>query len=212
MSLAMGVLLMSAYLIGSISGSLLLGQIRGVDIRTQGSGNAGATNALRTQGKAFALGTIAIDAGKGVLAALLLPALFDTGFSTPIESSAGILAAVLGHCFPIFFGFRGGKGAATALGGLAAIAPATSAAALVIWLGMVLATGWVGPSTATSALFLGIALQLFPPESEYSAGLCGLTCLLVFAMHRSNIVRVWRGQEPRFEKLWLLRQFFQSKQ
>src|SRR5687768_1118739 len=104
-------LLVAAYLLGSISGSLLLGRLRGVDIRTQGSGNAGGTNALRTQGWRFALGVVLIDVGKGALAAAL------AGFVVPGASHSGwtlaaVFAAVAGHVWPLFHGFRGGKGAA----------------------------------------------------------------------------------------------------
>lgn len=106
--------LLAAYLLGSASGSLLLGRARGVDIRTQGSGNAGGTNAFRTQGWRFALGVVAFDVGKGALAAsfgYLLPGGMPT---TPLAQALACgLAAAIGHVWPVWHGFRGGKGAAT---------------------------------------------------------------------------------------------------
>src|SRR5687767_15902764 len=107
--LELGLKVLMAYLLGSIVGALAIGQLRGVDIRTLGSGNAGGTNALRTQGWRFALGVVLIDVGKGALAAALASRL-------PLPGSAWMLAAVLaavaGHVWPVFHGFRGGKGAA----------------------------------------------------------------------------------------------------
>src|SRR5262245_5340181 len=101
-------------------GGQIAGRFRGVDLRTQGSGNVGATNALRTQGKKFALLVLAIDVGKGVLAALLLPGLpWPWGESTVSHEALAYLcggAAVIGHCYPVFSGFRGGKGVATLAG------------------------------------------------------------------------------------------------
>jgi len=116
-----------AYLLGSVSGSLMLGRLKKVDIRSLGSGNAGGTNAFRTQGLVFALGVVVIDVGKGFLAAWWIPALGLGGLPAIADSNllamACGLAAVVGHCFPIWHGFRGGKGAATAVGVLIFIEP-----------------------------------------------------------------------------------------
>ena len=109
-----------AYLLGSVSGSLLLGRLKKVDIRAQGSGNAGGTNAFRTQGPVFAIGVVLIDVGKGFVAAWWIPSLVFGNQAALLESGLIVMAcgfaAVLGHCFPIWHGFRGGKGAATAVG------------------------------------------------------------------------------------------------
>ena len=116
-----------AYLLGSVSGSLLLGKLRKVDIRGQGSGNAGGTNAFRTQGWLFALGVVIIDIGKGLVAAWFIPAIIFGNTTAPMEQSTLVMvcgfAAVVGHCFPVWHGFRGGKGAATAVGALIIIEP-----------------------------------------------------------------------------------------
>jgi len=128
-----------AYLLGSVSGSLLLGRLRGVDIRTQGSGNAGGTNALRTQGVVFALAVIVIDIGKGVLATGWLPGLHLPGLegrdaiATEVTAVACGLAAIIGHMVPIYFGFRGGKGAATAVGAVGTMIPIAIAPTVAVW-------------------------------------------------------------------------------
>jgi len=114
-----------SYLLGSVSGSMVMGRVRHVDIRQSGSGNAGGTNAFRTQGLRFALGVVVIDIGKGALAAGLLPWLGEVlaGPGTQPEQTAlacGFMA-VVGHCYPVWHGFRGGKGAATAVGAVLAL-------------------------------------------------------------------------------------------
>ena len=113
-------------LLGSISGSLLLGRWRGLDIRRHGSGNAGGTNALRVGGWRFALGVVVIDVGKGALATLLGAWSLDS-WAVPLDQNwqmaSCAFAAVLGHCWPVFFGFRGGKGAGTAIGCILVLSP-----------------------------------------------------------------------------------------
>ena len=125
------ILLLAAYLLGSLSGSLLLGKLRGVDIRQHGSGNAGGTNALRTQGWKFALGTVLVDVGKGALAAWLALR-FGGDVAWLPYAAAG--AAVLGHVYPVFHGFRGGKGAGTLVGVLLVLWPLAVAVMIGAWL------------------------------------------------------------------------------
>ena len=116
-------LLLFAYLLGSVSGSLLLGRFRGVDIRTQGSGNAGGTNAFRTQGVKFALGVVLIDIGKGAFCAWLALrfAPLDGPFSPRALAFTAAFIAAIGHVWPLWHGFRGGKGVGTLLGGVAVL-------------------------------------------------------------------------------------------
>src|SRR5687768_3501188 len=150
---AIVLLLVVAYLLGSLSGSLLLGRWRGVDIRTLGSGNAGGTNALRTQGWKFALGTVVVDVGKGALATWLA---LRYGHAAWVALAAGF-AAVVGHVWPVFHGFRGGKGAGTLVGVLAVAWPTALAAVLATWVVAMVVGGYVGLSTV-----LGVAvLPLF---------------------------------------------------
>ena len=130
------ILLVIAYLLGSLSGSLLLGRLRGVDIRESGSRNAGGTNALRTQGWKFALGVVVIDIAKGALAAWLALRFAPTGAALSVTGHgyAAAALAVVGHVWPIWHGFRGGKGAATAVGGLLVLWPLVVLALLLAWL------------------------------------------------------------------------------
>ena len=127
-----------SYLLGSVSGGLLVGRLRKIDIRKQGSGNAGGTNAFRTQGLVFALGVVIIDIGKGFVAAWWISSLNfgnpQQFMDTELLIMACGLAAVVGHCFPIWHGFRGGKGAATAVGALIVIEPWVLLPLLVTWL------------------------------------------------------------------------------
>jgi glycerol-3-phosphate acyltransferase PlsY len=197
----------AGYLLGSISGSLVLGRLRGVDIRSMGSGNAGGTNALRSVGLAFALGVVAIDIGKGAAAALLLPMLptfFADSLPLPTAAVGALcgLAAVLGHVWPVFFGFRGGKGAGTAVGVVAVVAPWCILPLLLIWLITLLGTGYVGLATVLAGLGLVPSMWLLGPSPlPPTLGVLALSlaALLVFT-HRTNLVRLRSGTENRFEK------------
>ena len=137
-----------AYLVGSVLGSLLVGFLYGgVDIRKLGSGNAGGTNALRTQGKVFAIWVMVIDVGKGILAAAVIPPLeffgvaLDPSVDRALVLYAVAFAAILGHVFPVWFGFRGGKGGATAAGLLCYLAPAAALPVIGSWFLLVFTTG-----------------------------------------------------------------------
>ncbi|MDX1625826.1 MAG: glycerol-3-phosphate 1-O-acyltransferase PlsY [Wenzhouxiangellaceae bacterium] len=208
-----------AYLVGSVSGSLVLGRLRGVDIRAMGSGNAGGTNALRTVGWMFALGVVLIDIGKGVLAAALIPALplvvHDLApalagadpVSHATRAAACGFAAVLGHVWPVYFGFRGGKGAGTAVGVVAVLAPWCLLPLLVVWLVTLLGTGFVGLATVLGGLTLAPSMWLIGPDPlppAYGALAIALAALLVFT-HRENLARLKSGTENRFEKVRVLR-------
>ena len=202
----------AGYLLGSTSGSLLLGRLRGIDIRTQGSGNAGGTNALRTVGWGFALLVVIIDVGKGIVAALLAPRLptlaADAALLTPPAAAAlAGLAAVIGHVWPVYYGFRGGKGAGTAVGVVAVVAPWCVLPLALVWLIILLGTGYVGLSTVLAGLSLVPSMWLLGP-SPLPASLGGLAIalagLLLFT-HRSNLARLVSGTENRFEKARVLR-------
>ncbi|NJD30915.1 MAG: glycerol-3-phosphate acyltransferase, partial [Gammaproteobacteria bacterium] len=151
--LELGCKALVAYLLGSVIGSLLLGRLRGVDIRTQGSGNAGGTNALRTQGWAFAAGVVVVDVGKALLAVGWLPQLIIPGIGIdPAVDRDWLLvccaaAVVVGHVYPVWHEFRGGKGAATLIGAIAVIAPTALVPVIGGWLLTVVLTGFVGLGT-----------------------------------------------------------------
>ena len=195
--------LIASYLLGSVVGSLLLGRLRGVDIRNQGSGNAGATNALRTQGKLFALGTALIDFGKGVFAAAVIaPVAFAAiGPLTLLETQLACgLAAAVGHCYPLYHGFRGGKGAGTLFGMLAWLFPWVALAALLVWLLVLTGSGYVGLSTVIAGLAFPIAYLWLHgwPGAVLMTLMIGAALFLTFT-HRSNLARLRAGNENRFE-------------
>jgi acyl phosphate:glycerol-3-phosphate acyltransferase len=195
-------LLLTAYLLGSLSGSLLLGKLRGVDIRNQGSGNAGGTNAFRTQGAKFALGVIVIDIGKGALAAWL-GLRFAQGAHVAWLPCATALAAALGHIWPLWHGFRGGKGAATIVGGVAILWPAAVPVLLAVWLCALILTGYVGLSTILAGLTI-VALALATHADAIRLAFSIAVALLLLFTHRGNLMRLRAGTESRFEKARLL--------
>lgn len=192
-----------AYLLGSVSGSLALGRLRRVDIRNMGSGNAGGTNALRTQGFWFALGVVVIDVGKAALAVLLIPSWFETA---PADLEMARLccgfAAVFGHCFPLWHGFRGGKGAATAVGALAVIQPWLLVPMITTWVLVLVLSGYVGLATVLAGISL-VPAALFRGDSTALVLFCLALAGFVMFTHRSNLRRMARGSEHRFEKVRL---------
>ena len=193
-------LILVGYLLGSLSGSLLLGRLRGVDIRTQGSGNAGGTNALRTQGWKFALGTVLVDVGKGALAAWLA---LRFGAGEPWLPWAVGFAAVVGHVWPVFHGFRGGKGAGTLVGVLLVLWPMALAVLVGVWLLVLGIGGYVGLSTILAAASL-VPFALLTGSDAWRLGFAGLLALFILFTHRGNVARLRAGTEPRFERARIL--------
>jgi acyl phosphate:glycerol-3-phosphate acyltransferase len=204
-----------AYLLGSIVGSLVVGRLRGgVDIRKSGSGNAGATNALRTQGAGFAIWVIVIDIAKGWLAAAVLPGLaLPAMLAIPAASGAQAawlpaacgFAAILGHVFPVWHGFRGGKGVATLVGAFAGIELLLLVPLFASWLAVVVVSGFVGLASIVAAL--AIPLYLLVRDGPVLTPVMGfaLACAaLVVYTHRGNVQRMRAGTEPRARRLWLL--------
>ncbi len=190
-------LLIASYLLGSIPTSVWVGRFFfGVDIRTRGSGNAGGTNALRTLGWGAGILVMAVDVAKGVLAALL-PALTHSTALTwlPVACMA---AAVAGHVFPIFAGFRGGKGVATGGGALVVIAPGPAAVCTFVWLVLVAVTRIVSAASVAAAVTLPIAVASLPGPKHVGLlpASIGLALFIVWT-HRGNLRRLWRGEEPR---------------
>lgn len=210
----MGLMLcvLAAYLLGSVNGALLIGRFKGVDIRQSGSGNAGGTNALRTQGPLFALGVVVIDVLKGWLAAGWLPGLIPAAGPLAADPPALVwaaaacgFAAILGHVWPVFHGFRGGKGVATLLGAVAALAPLVLAGVLGTWLLMMLLFGFVGLGSIVAACALPVLVWVLGIAPLGPSLAFGLGCAVLVAWtHRGNIARMRAGTEPRARRLWLL--------
>ncbi len=199
-----------AYMLGSVSGSMVVGAIRQVDIRESGSGNAGGTNAVRTQGAWFALAVVVIDIGKGFLAAWLIPNLEMTALGEPTSSQFQMLAcgfaAVVGHCYPVWYGFRGGKGAATAVGALILIEPMALLPLIVTWLVALVLTGWVGLPTMIAAVCMIPAFFWLDASAEELWFAVLLAAFIIFT-HRSNIVNMLNGSEYKFQRIRIVNWF-----
>lgn len=198
-----------SYLLGSVVGSLLVGRLRGgVDIRTLASGNAGATNALRTQGKSFALWVLFIDVFKGWAATRVVATMAFVGpDSDPLQVWAASLcgiAVMLGHVYPLWYGFRGGKGVATLVGVVLGLGPALLLPVLFVWLIAAMLFGFVGLASMIATLALPVAVAVThtePTEPLMTLGV--VTVVLIVFTHRSNIRRMLAGTEPRARRLWL---------
>jgi glycerol-3-phosphate acyltransferase PlsY len=205
----LGLKFTAAYLLGSILGSLVVGRLRGgVDIRSLGSGNPGGTNALRTQGKSFAFWVMVIDVGKGILAVTVIPPL--AAFGIPLDPAVDrdlvlysvAFAAILGHVYPIWHDFKGGKGGATAAGIICTLAPPLGIVLIVIWLAIIALTGYVGLATMSAAV--GAAAYVGVTAAGTSMGLFAFTvatAALIVYTHRENIRRMRAGTEVRMGML-----------
>lgn len=212
MMLELGLKVLISYLLGSLNGGLVIGRFYGVDIRTMGSGNAGGTNALRTQGVVFAFFVMLIDVGKGYLPVVLLPDLVLPG--VPLDASVSRTwltlacagAAVVGHCYPVWFAFKGGKGAATAVGALAAIAPTLLIPALLVFAGVLIGTGYVGLATMSAAASLPVYLVVTQFGERWPTIIfLALLALFIVFTHRSNIQRLRDGEEHQTKSVMLFR-------
>jgi acyl phosphate:glycerol-3-phosphate acyltransferase len=197
-----------AYLLGSLVGSLLIGRLRGVDIRTMGSGNAGATNMLRTQGKLAALAVLVIDLGKGWAATALLAPWSIPGLPGELEPRALLvaccgLAVIIGHVYPVWYGFRGGKGVATFLGSVLGISAGLVLVMVVTWLVIVILFGYVGLASMAGAVAVAVALAMRAGSPRALLVFAVLAALLIIHTHRGNIERMAKGCEARARRLWL---------
>ena len=209
--LELGVKILIAYLLGTLLGSLILGRLRGVDIRSMGSGNAGATNAMRTQGKLFGFLVLLIDIAKGMIAVWWLPSAalpgieVDAGVSREWLTMACGFAVIVGHVYPVWFEFRGGKGAATVIGVVAAMELRLLVPLLLSWFIVLLLFGYVGLATMLSTVVLTAAVLVLEPHNIPLCTFCGAVAAFVIFTHRSNIARMRAGKENRVRRLWLFR-------
>ncbi len=196
-----------AYLLGSIPfGYLLVRAFRKQDVRASGSGNIGATNVTRSGGKALGIATLMLDLGKGLAAVLLAyviawrtlpPAVAH--YQAASVANAAAIAAVLGHVFPVWLGFRGGKGVATALGVFMAMSPRTSLCALAVFIVVFALTRFVSlASIAAAALLPCFAFYFVRHPSPVTIAAFLFIPALVIAKHHANIRRLLAGTESRF--------------
>ncbi|HWJ69009.1 MAG TPA: glycerol-3-phosphate 1-O-acyltransferase PlsY [Sphingobium sp.] len=184
------------YCLGSIPFGLLLTRLGGAgDLRAIGSGNIGATNVLRTGRKSLAAGTVLLDGLKGAVAVWVGVWLIPDGGAGLNGAGLGGVMALIGHCFPIWLGFRGGKGVATMLGVVLALAWPAGLVFAIVWLG--------GLALSRISSVGGMAAAISAPLAAWALGLTGLLTtfavmtVLVLWRHRSNIARLLRGREPR---------------
>ena len=176
-----------AYFLGNISPSTLIGRAMGVDIKKEGSGNAGTTNALRVLGKKAAIITLVVDIGKGVVAVLIGNAL-----AGPEAAMYCALAAFVGHIWPLMFGFKGGKGVAVAFGGIVAINWQLGLLCLGIVALIVLVTRMVSAGSVSVAVVFPVLAYFLEPDFLYVG--IAMAVLLVYK-HKGNIQRLIRGEE-----------------
>jgi len=210
--LELGVKVLISYLLGSLNGALIVGRFKGVDIRSVGSGNAGGTNALRTQGALFALVVMLIDVGKGWVPVMFLPSALLPGVTLDPEVSRSWLAlacgaaAIAGHCYPVWFNFAGGKGAATTIGVLIAVAPNLLLPAAIAFVSVLVLSGYVGLATISAA----VVMPAWLAATDFAGSIPTVLFLAVLALfiiytHRSNLQRLRDGTESRWERVMLLR-------
>ncbi|MDD5706779.1 MAG: glycerol-3-phosphate 1-O-acyltransferase PlsY [Kiritimatiellae bacterium] len=198
---------LAAYLLGAIPFGLLVARLRGVDIRTVGSRNIGATNVFRCVGKGWGILTFLLDMGKGYAGAMVLPWLVSqcTGDAEAASSGLKLLGgamAVAGHNWPVYLGFKGGKGVATSAGMLLGLAPAACGVALAAWIVVLLAGRYVSLASIVAAVVLAVTAWMprFVTPGKWHLLPLALTLLAILAIarHHANIRRLMAGTESRF--------------
>ena len=201
--LALALSLIGSYLLGSIPFGLLAAKCKGVDIRKHGSGNIGATNVWRVCGWRCGLPVFALDVLKGVAAVWLARWLVDRfGGDIAWTAIAAAMACVIGHSFPVWLGFKGGKGVATSLGVFLGLMPLPSLVALLVWIVIFKMSGYVSLASIFAAVVLpaaAVAMQFTHRAYGWPvSGFAVVAGLLVILRHRSNITRLRAGTENRF--------------
>ena len=180
------------YLVGSVPFAHLLTRRRGIDLRQVGSGNVGATNVLRTSGVRRAILVMCLDAVKGALA-VTVAAAFTTGPATPVAAG---LAAVIGHIYPAWLGFRGGKGVATAAGVFAVLAPQALAIASAVFVLAVWVTRYISVGSMAGAIALAVSAAASGVPGAVAVG-AAIAALIIVHRHRGNLARLMSGTERR---------------
>lgn len=178
------------YIVGSVPFAFLLAQRRGVDLRRAGSGNVGAANVLRTSGAPSAIAAMCLDVAKGAVVVVVVQRLFS-GPATPVAAG---LAAVIGHAYPVWLGFRGGKGVATVAGAFMTLAPVAVAIAAAVFVLVTWVTRYVsvGSMSAAATLVAAAAASNASPAVPVGAAVAGVIIVL---RHRSNLGRLLAGTE-----------------
>jgi glycerol-3-phosphate acyltransferase PlsY len=186
-------LVIFSYLLGSVPSGLIIGKLSGLDVRKAGSGNIGATNVARLLGKTGGLLTLVGDTAKGFIPVLVVQ---QMGFSYLVTALVGV-AAFLGHLYPIFLKFKGGKGVATSFGVLLGLAPLATMILLVVFAAVAFTTRIVSLSSMVTAVAAPLVLWLFYYSPTYVIVTAFMALMIVFR-HYANIQRLLNGTEPRF--------------
>jgi len=192
------IIIIASYLIGAISTSIIICRIKSVDIRGIGSGNAGATNTLRALGKKYAAIVLASDILKGSIPTIIAKTVSPESLILPICCA---FSTVAGHVFPIYFSFKGGKGAATFIGAILVIFPIGALTCFLVWISTLILSGYVGFATILAAIIFPISIYLFADSSLIFFGLAAMLFILI--THYKNIIRLIRGKENRFDEIYV---------
>ncbi len=196
----------AAYLVGSIPFGYLAGLSRGVDIRTVGSGNIGATNVFRTFGKKLGIATFVLDVFKGIAATCVIPqgvwmAMGIEGAAPLASEMVSAIFVLVGHSFPLFLNFKGGKGVATGLGIAIGVAPHSALLGLVVWLAVFISTRYVSVGSITAAFAAAIGVWFLDNSREphhLVPLIISILAVLIILKHKANILRLLKGNENRF--------------
>jgi glycerol-3-phosphate acyltransferase PlsY len=201
-------LLVGSYLLGSIPFGYLAGRLIGVDIRQAGSGNVGATNVVRVLGKRYGYPVFALDVLKGFVAVkiamLVAPGRSPAWNSPEIFGILAAISSVLGHLYPPWLTFKGGKGVATSAGALLALTPIATLIGVIIWIIVFCLTRYVSLASITAAVVLPVIILLVSSDDQnkrkplFYSSAC--VAAVIIWRHRSNLCRLMRGTEPRFTR------------
>lgn len=185
------------YLLGNLNGAVIASHLRGDDVRSHGSGNAGLTNFIRNYGIQHAFLVIVVDAGKSILACLAGRWLFASAGIPLVGMTLGGFCVMLGHCFPVLLGFRGGKGILSGLFVALMIDWRIGCIILAVFVLTYLLTGYVSLASVLAAVTFGVGFVVFHYGNiPVMVGGIAMASLCIF-MHRGNIARLWKGQEPK---------------
>ena len=186
-----------AYLLGALPFGLLIAKSRGIDIRQQGSGNIGATNVFRCVGKGWGIFTFTLDALKGFIPAFVFPMLAT---ADPVYGVLFGFAAIMGHSFPVYLRFKGGKGVATSAGMLLGIAPLAVGIGFLCWVICMAISRYVSLSSMVAAIVVAAAVWVQQDKGLVVNIALTVLAVLVVVRHRTNIQRLLNGSESRFGK------------
>ena len=194
--LMLSLLVLAAYLLGSIPNGLLIARLKGIDLQKVGSGNIGATNVFRCVGKGWGIAAFILDAVKGFVPAFCFPRLMEA--APPWLGLACGIAAVAGHNWPVWLKFKGGKGVSTSAGMLLGIAPAAVGIGFAVFAGVLALTRFVSLGSILAAVAVaGSGVWLYGADNRLLAGALIVMGALVVLKHRANVGRLLKGTEPR---------------